>query len=60
MDASVVYDVAMALPHEERVRLYNMLKSEVVPQAPQKKATISTLKFSDDEALEYLIEKFKI
>ncbi|GAA3781020.1 hypothetical protein GCM10022271_11600 [Corallibacter vietnamensis] len=57
MDASVAYSVAMALPQEERVKLFNMLKADVMPKAKVKSGKDKTPIFSDDEALEYLFDK---
>ncbi|WP_417196984.1 hypothetical protein [Bizionia sp.] len=62
MDASVVYSVAKALPKEELAKLYDMLKSEMFPVKPPIKIdeTIEDVKFTDEDALEYLFDKFNL
>ncbi|MFD2917134.1 hypothetical protein [Psychroserpens luteus] len=60
MDASIVYKVAQALPKEERVKLYRMLKSDLIPKPLKKKDKIQSPEFTDEDALEYLFEKLNI
>ena len=60
MDASVVYNVALALPVEERAKLYDMLKTEMYPIPSKKKSKMKAPEFSDEDALEYLIKKLNI
>ena len=60
MDASVVYNVALALPFEERAKLYDMLKSELYPKLLVKKSKMKAPEFTDEDALEYLIKKLNI
>ncbi|EGV43441.1 hypothetical protein BZARG_1294 [Bizionia argentinensis JUB59] len=62
MDASTVYRVAKALPQEELAKLYDMLKSEIFPvKFPSKiDETKGEVKFTDEDALEYLFDKLNI
>jgi hypothetical protein len=60
MDASVVYQVAQALPKEELAKLYGMLKAELYPK-PIKKQNINNVPvYTDEDALEYLFDKLKV
>jgi len=58
MTAETVYTIAKALPIKEQIKLYKMLKSQfsISKIKPQKQAT----NFSEEDALVYLLKKFKI
>ena len=60
MDASTVYQVAQALSKEELAKLYDMLKLEIYPISVIKKKNNQIPEFSDEDALEYLLNKFEI
>tara|TARA_R110002073_G_scaffold220418_2_gene380624 strand:+ start:2012 stop:2197 length:186 start_codon:yes stop_codon:yes gene_type:complete len=56
MDASVVYNVVKALPKEEQIKLYTMLKKDVSTffKSKRKKEPIIT----DQEVIQYLISTY--
>ena len=53
MDASVVYQIVQALSKEEQMRLYNMMKEDVIPKIRRKGN--KHFKFTREDAREYLI-----
>jgi len=54
MDALTVYQVAQALPMEEQVKLFNMLKTKLTPKINKKSRDENLPEFTDEDALEYL------
>ncbi|MGY0393309.1 hypothetical protein ACW5R3_12225 [Bizionia sp. KMM 8389] len=62
MNALTVYSVAKALPLEERAKLYDMLKADMIPDKPiiKKNKGVNRVEFSDEDALKYLFDKLNI
>ncbi len=56
MNAQDVFNVAMALPDEELITLYQMLKKKLHSQPKRKKPKPPYMNFTMEDAFEYLIE----
>ena len=55
MNAETVYTVFKALPQEERLKLYTMLKQDYDIELPKSNKR-KTLEFSDSDALKYMYD----